>query len=294
MTYAAASAWTQRSERGSLPLLRLMVWLSLRLGRAPARIVLRLIALYFVVFARGSRRASREFLARSLGRAPTATESYRLFFNFASTLHDRVFFLAGRLQLFDIEIQGTELLGSGGAFLMGAHLGSFEAIRAAGRGRKVAMAMYPDNARKVNGVLSTIDPALQEDIVSLGRPGAMIELRNRLEAGAVVGVLADRTLADEAVVEVDFLGHPARFPTGPMRMAAALQVPVFFMIGIYRGANRYVIRFERLADFSMLQDVRRADRDHMVNEAVVQYARRVEHYARLAPDNWFNFHRFWT
>ena len=293
MSSTVASAWVRRGERGSLPLLRFMVWFSLRLGRAPARFLLRIIAAYFLVFARGSRRASREFLARSFGRAPTLAEQYRLFFNFASTVHDRVFFLKGRFDLFELEIHGTGLLDGGGAFLMGAHLGSFEAIRATGRGHKVAMAMYEENARKINAVLSAIDPAFANDIVALGHLGAMLELRQRLDGGTVVGVLADRTLGNEPVIEVDFFGRPAPFPTGPMRMAAALGRPVFFMTGLYRGANRYEIRFEPLADFSFLADVPRSERERLVNEAVVRYAKRLEHYCRLAPDNWFNFHPFW-
>ena len=31
-----------------------------------------------------------------------------------------------------------------------------------------------------------------------------------------------------------------------------------------------------------------------IEEAVTRYAKRLEHYAREAPSNWFNFHDFWT
>jgi predicted LPLAT superfamily acyltransferase len=30
-----------------------------------------------------------------------------------------------------------------------------------------------------------------------------------------------------------------------------------------------------------------------VEGAIARYAERLEHYARSAPDNWFNFHDFW-
>jgi predicted LPLAT superfamily acyltransferase len=292
-----ATEWTRRSERGSLPLIRFMVWFSLTMGRPVARGLLRLIALYFLVFGGKARRASREFLARALGRRPSWLDQYRLVFAFAATLHDRVYFLKGRFHLFDIRMHGTELFADGaGVLMMGAHVGSFEVLRACGRHlghRRVAMAMYEDNARKINGVLSAIAPGAMADIVPLGHVESMLELGARLEDGALVGVLADRTLGHEPVIRVPFFGEAAPFPTGPMRMAAALRQRVVFMIGMYRGGNRYEVRFEPLADFRDLEGLSRTERDARVQEAVARYAQRLEHYGREAPYNWFNFHDFW-
>jgi predicted LPLAT superfamily acyltransferase len=180
--------------------------------------------------------------------------------------------------------------------LMGGHLGSFEAMRACGRvlaGRHVVMAMYEENARQINGVLSAVDPGAMRDVVALGHVESMLELRDRLDEGAIVGVLADRTLGNEPTIRVPFLGEEAQFPTGPMRMAAALRQRVLFMAGLYRGGNRYDVRFEELADFTDLEGHTRAERDARVRAAVERYAARLEHYCREAPDNWFNFHDFW-
>jgi predicted LPLAT superfamily acyltransferase len=291
----ADAAWTENAERGSLPLYRFMVWFSLKLGRAPARVLLRLIAVYFLMFGGSARRASKEYLTRCLERPPTLAELYRLFFSFASTIHDRVFFLKDRFDLFDIEVHGAELVGQEGAMLMGAHLGSFEALRAAARlnHRHVAMAMYEVNARKIKTVLTAVNPALAKDVVGLGRLGSMIALRERLEAGGLIGILADRSFGDDTMTEVEFFGRPAPFPTGPMRMAAALRRRVYFMTALYRGGNRYEIHLEVLADFSRIESAQRGDRERLVREAMKRYAERLEHYCRAAPDNWFNFHPFW-
>ncbi len=291
-----AAEWARRSERGSMFLIRFIVWFSLRAGRGPARVLLRIITAYFFLFAGAARRASAEYLARCLGRRPTLAERYGLFFAFAATVHDRVFFLADRFQEFDIAVHGHEHCVEG-AFLMGSHLGSFEAMRACGRGRagrEVAMAMYEDNGHKVRAALAAIDPAREHDIVALGRLDSMLRLRERLDRGALVGVLADRTLGAESVIEVPFLGAPAPFPTGPMRMAAALRRRVVFMTGLYRGGNRYELYFEPLADFTALDGASRGERDRQVRAAIERYVARLEHYCRLAPDNFFNFHRFWA
>jgi predicted LPLAT superfamily acyltransferase len=298
---ATASEWTRRRERGSPALMRFMAWVSLALGRAPARVLLHLIAAYFLAFSARARRSSRDFLARALGRPASLADRYRHFLAFASTIHDRVFFIADRFEPFDIRVHGAETIENlppgAGAFLMGAHLGSFEVVRACGRaqaGRRIAMAMVEENARKLNAALSAINPRAAEGIVALGHLDSMLKLGNLLDEGALVGVLADRSPGHEPAFALPFLGDPASFPTGPMRMAAILKSRVIFMTGLYLGANRYDIHFETLADFSAPGPVERAERDRLVREAVACYASRLEHYARKHPFNWFNFHDFWA
>jgi predicted LPLAT superfamily acyltransferase len=296
-TVASAPEWTRRGERGSLPLIRFMLWFSLKLGRAPARaLLLRGIAAYFLASSTRARGAARQFLSHALGRPARLADIWRLFFSFASTIHDRVFFLTGRHDLFDVRVEGLECVDASGALLMGAHFGSFEALRACGRHtgqRRIAIAMYGDNARKLAGVLATVAPAVLEDVVPLGHVESMLRLSELLDEGALVGVLADRTLGDEPVLRVPFLGEPAPFPTGPMRLAAALRRRVVFMSGVYRGGNRYDIAFEPLADFTDLEGCTRTERDARVREAVTAYAACLERAARAAPDNWFNFFDFW-
>ncbi|HET6264826.1 MAG TPA: acyl-CoA synthetase [Usitatibacter sp.] len=293
---AGAAQWRLTPERGSMPMIRLMARLSLLLGRSPSRVLLYAVAAYFLAFGGAARRASREYLGRALGRPSTLRESYRHFLTFATTVHDRIYLLKGRFDLFDIEVRGAELFGPEGALLMGAHFGSFEALRACGRKlghRRVAMTMYEENARKVAAVLDAISPAASEDIVALGRPEAMLELRGLLEQGALVGVLADRTPGDDPVIEVEFLGLPARFPTGPMRMAAVLRQRVIFMAGVHLGGNRYEVGFEPLVDFSGLGELLPEARAQHVADAVRAYAGVLERHVRAAPWNWFNFYDFW-
>lgn len=292
----AQADWTRRSERGSLPAVRFMAWLSVAIGRRASRLLLGAITAYFFATGGKARAAVRQYLARVLGREPRLREQFAVFASFSSTIHDRIYFLKGRFDLFDIRVHGAGLFADRrGALLMGAHLGSFEAMRSCGRalgGRRVAMAMYEVNARLLHEVLAAIEPSAVQDIVALGRLDSMLELGERLEAGQLVGVLADRTLGAEPTIDVPFLGETAAFPTGPMRMAAALRRPVIFMAGLYRGGNRYDIHFEKLADFSDA-GAGRGDRELRVNEAVRRYAARLEHFCREAPDNWFNFHDFW-
>lgn len=281
-----------------MTMLRVMSWISLRLGRAPARVVLLGISLYFLLFAPVAKAASRTYLRRALGRAPTFADQFRHFHSFASTIHDRVFLLNARFDLFQVETHGDavlqDVLAAGrGAFLMGAHMGSFEVARAIGRqqpGLKVGMVMYEENARKLNAALAAINPAAGQEIIPLGQIDSMLRVQSALDEGRVLGVLGDRGLGGDPTVRVPFLGQDAEFPVSPMRLAALLGRPVLFMSSLYLGGNRYAIHFEPLADFSAVD---RSRRTAAVETAVAAYAACLERHCRAAPYNWFNFFDFW-
>ena len=289
--------WAGARERGSAALTRIMILLSLALGRPTARVLLFGIAGYFFLFAPRARRWAREYLRRALGRRPTTVDIFRQVFAFAATILDRLFLARERYQLFDITIEDEPLLRSvvargAGAFLLGAHLGSFEIMSAIGRrqpGLRVAMAMYEDTATKLRA-LNASSPASAPEIIPLGHLDAMLRIRDCLEAGGFVGMLADRTIGEAPAQRVSFLGRPALFPSGPMRAAAALRRQVFFMAGLYRGGNRYHVVFRPIADFSAAP---RAEREARVQEAIRRYAAVLEECCRSDPYNWFNFYDFW-
>lgn len=290
--------WLRRKERGNIFWLRVMRWLSLMLGRRLSRTVVYGIALYFVLAAPAARKASRDYLARSLGRPVTWFDLYRHILAFSSTIHDRFYLLNDQHDLFDIHVFGPEPLHAlhacnSGLFLFGAHLGSFEVLRTHARdnpGLKVCIAMYPENASQLNSTLAAINPQAMQDIISLGQVDSMLTIHHKLEEGAIVGILADRATGPDQYISIPFLGAPARFPTGPFRMAAMLRHPVYFMAGLYRGGNRYDIHFELLADFSKSAST---GRDAAVREVLVKYVAALERHCKSAPFNWFNFYDFW-
>jgi predicted LPLAT superfamily acyltransferase len=295
---AGAAEWVTHRERGSMFMLRLMTFISLRMGRPAGRLILYFIAAYFFAFAPTARRHARAYLRRALGREPTAADRFRHVLTFASTIHDRVYLMKDRLDLFEISVDGEALvrdaLATGnGAFLMGAHVGSFDIIRTVGQrqpGLRVAMAMYEDNARRLNAMLAAINPAAKPEVIALGRMDAMLKIQEQLDEGRFVGILGDRTLGNEATRAVEFLGRPAQFPLGAMRAAAVMRRRVIFMIGLYQGGNRYHVAFETLADFSCVEP---RQREAAVQAAVERYAALLEKHVRSDPYNWFNFFDFW-
>ena len=298
-------SWHSEDERSNLFALRLMAWIALSLGRPVARLVLLPIALYFLLAAAKARRASASYLARVLGRPARWTEQFRHFHAYASTVLDRVYFARGQTQAFDLQARGLEIFHAPevqgrGELLLGAHLGSFEALHAASQhhpGLRVAMAMYPDNARKIQSVLAAIAPQVQQDVITIGRRDSALVIRDWLNQGSWVGILGDRHLAEaeerSSLVECAFLGSPTLFSEGPLRLAMLLRRRVYFMVALYRGGRRYELRFEPLADFSAPPKAQ-AERQILVRQALQDYVARLESVCREAPFNWFNFHEFWS
>jgi predicted LPLAT superfamily acyltransferase len=293
-----AAEWVSHRERGSLLLLKIMAFLSLRCGRRASRTILYGIAIYFFLFGPSARRHSLQYLRLALGRPPTARDRFLQILSFATTIHDRVYLINGQFEKFNISVEGEDMVlahepKGHGALMLGAHMGSFEVMHSLSRrqhGLHVAMAMYEENARKIGGILAAINPNWIADIVPLGKIDAMLNIAERLDQGAYVGVLADRTLGEEAVQAVTFLGQKAYVPNGPMRAAAILRCPVFFMAGLYRGKNNYHVVFERVADFSAMSV---GSRDIAVRAAIERYVAILERCCRSHPYNWFNFFDFW-
>jgi predicted LPLAT superfamily acyltransferase len=294
---AAGGSWMGVAERGSLLGIWTMVAICRLCGRRLARLLLRPIVLYFVALAALARRSSRAYLRR-IGQPHDFWSVYAHCLCFAHCTLDRLFWVLGRHQLFEITTTGSEHLAAltrarRGALLFGAHLGSFEAMLGVARREAVPLNIvgYFKNARLINGVLERLNPALRARLISV-EPGIdfVLRLKERIDGGELVAVLADRVGLGERAAEVQFLGGPVLFPSGPYLLAAALRCPVYLTFGLYREPNRYDLYCEPFAERIELP---RATRDAAARIYVQRFADRLEHYCRLAADNWFNFYDYW-
>ena len=294
-----APEWASRPERSNTLAIRFIVWVALSLGRTVARLFLYPICIYFLLFSGAARNASKKYLRKVLGREARIADGFRHIHTFASTILDRVFLLNGRFDKFKVTVHldaaaQTMFASKQGCILLGAHLGSFEIARAYADeidGPSASVVMYEENARKLNAVLHAINPNLAQQVIALGKIDSMLKVKQALQAGEFIGILADRGLEQGgASVTCDFLGEPAKFPTGPLRIAMLLKSPVMLMAGVYRGGNRYDLYFEGLVDTTMLEAV---PREELLRQAMQRYVSGIERHCRNAPYNWFNFYDFW-
>lgn len=292
--------WSTRPEGGGYLAFWLMTKIGLLCGRNATRLLLYPITLYFFLRRRYERRVSYAFLERAFGRKASAWQVMRHIHRFASTILDRVFLLAERYTRFDIKVHGLSELVSRmrhdrGVLLLGAHVGSFEALRVLASERpdvRVRALLDTQKTPTMTKILHSLNPAIANNVIDASRPGAeiVLALGEALSEGALVTLLADRAREKEETVVVDFMDSPAPFPVAAFLIGSLLKVPLVMCIGMYRGGNRYDLYFEALADELVLP---RAERKAALRAFVQRYATRLEHYVRQDPYNWFNWHDFW-
>ena len=291
--------WARLPERGSPLALWLIRAIALYLGRPAARALLYPIALYFLITAAAARQGSRLYLRRVSGREPRWRERFHHIHCFAATVLDRVYFLTGRLDYFRVEIFGGQTIldqvASGrGCILLGSHLGSFDALRGVGatlRPFPIKILMNVEHNRALTRLFEALNPELARAIIPIGRPETLLAVRESVARGCLIGALGDRVAQDDKTVRCRFFGQETRFPIGPILLAALMECPVILCFGLYRGGNRYDVHFEKLAERIALEPRRRQEQ---LGVWVQRYAERLEHYARLAPYNWFNFYDYWA
>jgi predicted LPLAT superfamily acyltransferase len=281
-------------------MLRLIVSLAMKLKRSVVRPLLYPIVGYFVATSAVARRASREYLRRTLGHEPSLRDQWRHFFAFASCTLDRIFMLSERFEDIVFDVNRPEnvralVARKPGCLLFVAHFGSAEALRVIGvnkRGLPLSILLDRNHGRMLTELLEQVNPQLAQSVIDASErgPSLVLRLKEVLEEGRMVGIMVDRALATDRSVEVDFLGARAHLPVGPWQLASALQVPVILGFGCYLGDNRYAAHFELFAEKIQLP---RVERDAAIRQYVQRYAKRLEYYAHLAPYNWFNFYDYW-
>ncbi|MFZ3324225.1 MAG: acyl-CoA synthetase [Usitatibacter sp.] len=279
-----STEWRNRSERGSTSMKRAIIWLALNVGRSFCRVLLVPISAYFLATAPRARRASREFLTRALGRRATWRDTFRHLFVFATTLLDRVFLLNGRHRDLEVTVVNRQVFedaiaGGRGCLLLGSHLGSFEMLGVVGgieRGLPINMVMHVEQTTGMRDLLSGTASTIPYKVIALGKPESMLRVKECLERGEVVGLLADRVYGREVTQGLPFLGSTARFSLGPFRLARITGAPVVSVFGLFQGGRRYEILFEPLGA-----------------PEPAPYVAVLEREARRSPYNWFNFYDFW-
>lgn len=293
--------WEAQVERGSPQMMRVAIWIARHLGRSFTRLLLYPIVVYFLLTGTEARRASTNFLQRALDRPPNLLDNVRHFYTAAAVELDRVYLLGAQIDSIEVTLQRAETVDevveqARGCLILVAHFGSFEVMRVAGVMNKnlpIRILVDRQHGLMMTQILEALNPELAAATIDASQrgPQLVLELQQALDQGQVLGMMADRVYGDERSVPVEFLGGTVRLPTSPWILASVLQVPVFLSFGIYRGGNRYDAYFEPLAERISLP---RQNREAALRSWAQKYASRLEHHARLAPYNWFNFYDFWA
>ena len=299
-TTSRTGDWLSQRERGKVWLIYLMFRMAQLLGRTPIKPLVMMIAMYYRLTDRKAVHASRSWLTKVHGTPPGFWKTYRHIYTFAQVTVDRIFLVGGKTRGLKFTRNGDHHLAAQyatgrGAVLLGGHIGSFEAMRNGGNDDniKINILGHFENAKMINELLTRLDPERAATVIHIGDDpvGQMARVHDRIEAGDFVALLGDRTGLNERTVEVTFFGETAHFPAGPFLLASLMKCPVYLTFGLYRRPNQYDLSCEPFAE---KLHIPRKDREAGLKDIVQRFADRLEHHARLAPENWFNFYDFWN
>lgn len=292
--------WQTRPEAGTTGGIKFLMWLASAFGRAPLRLALYPVAVYFFLVRGPERRASRNYLTRVMGRSATTLEVLKHFVCFAHVAADRFFFFSGLgdeipVRFVDVDqVRRVVDRGDAGIFLA-AHLGSFEAARVVGPklgGIDLRIVLDQQFSGRFLQLMTEINPDLANSIID-SEQGSIelgLTIKDSLREGSWVGFLADRFRPDDRTLSVDFLGTKAPFPVGPYIIASTFNAPIICTFCRLSG-NGYEVHCEVLSEQVKLP---RANRSQALETLATAYVRRLEHHVRAAPFGWFNFFDFWA
>jgi predicted LPLAT superfamily acyltransferase len=302
--------WSQVAERGSLWGMRFTAWSYRWLGRRACGVLVHGIVAYFFVTDRKGRRASAAYLRRvfatpkgraALGRAPGRWHSFLHYREFALSIVDRIGIWFGHVEDFNYEMIGEEHLDrvaeqGRGAILIGAHLGSFDALRMLAERKKsiVNVLMFTANAERINTLFRELSPDMDARVIRVDPESveSVFAIRECLRRGELVAILGDRIEPGEQnrAVRIPLFGDWVELSKAPFLLAALLDCPVLMILAFREQSGRYSVFAEKLADRVRLP---RHERDKAVTELLASYASRLEFYCQRYPFHWFNFFDYW-
>lgn len=310
-TRAESGHWARAAEQGTYLGLRFMLFLYRGFGRWLFEPVALVVAGYFTLAAGTARRASREFLDQvwttSAGRCalaskPTLGTTFRHFYRFAEAILDKVVAWSGDIRLEEIDHQNLSLFqeriaaGTGGVWIT-SHLGNIEVCRAIGQ-QQAAMALtvlvHTHHAANFNRLLKEVAPDSDVELLEVTNfdMGMAMKLQKRVNEGRFIAIVGDRVPLGESerVVSSEFLGRPARFPSGPFLLAALLDCPAGTLFCVREGGRFRMF----IDDLPELTGIVRKERGVAIERAVGVYAGRLEFLCRRYPLQWFNFFPYWS
>jgi predicted LPLAT superfamily acyltransferase len=298
---AAAGYWNVRLM---LTVFRLLPVVFLRLIAFP-------VGFCYFLFSKSARGFSRLYLRRVSPGLEISSLSHILAFSLA--LVEKVEAWGGKASFKRIHFQPDDagdllarLERGEGAFLLSSHLGNMEFIRAlagfnrTGVSREIQVNAIVDFSvtAHFNRMLKELNPHSTLRLINARNmgPETVISLEERLAAGELVVIAADRTAAttDSRFLSLDFLGAEAPFPYGPFFLAALTKAQVYSVFALRQKDVSLFSRYDMHVHKSSFSfDCPRHEREQRIRALARWFSSLLEGYCKEHPRQWYNFFDFW-
>jgi predicted LPLAT superfamily acyltransferase len=291
------SNWKASKERSTPFALHLICWLALNISRGFARFWLYPITLYFFITSSKVRSASKNYFKRlNLPGGHGYTQVLKHIYYFSSVILDRVYFITGRTEQFNIKIYNENLVANYsrenlGFILLGSHVGGFDVLQyLTSKYGQAKIMMDVSHNSMITDILYSLNPVMFNAIIDANSDNVLLKIKESLDESRFVAILADRNISNQKKVNLSLLGDEISIAKFPFTIAHVLKKPVVVFFGIYKGGNEYEIHFKKLrGDFGG----DRASREVDIETDIQLYMEYVQEMIKTHPFNWFNFYDYW-
>lgn len=269
----------------------------LRLGLNAAYFCLYFIVPYFYLFAPTATKSSLQFwraVSPNMGFWRLRFQVLRHYFRFGTLLLDRIYQSYHKDFKFTLHESGlnniTDLVSENkGALLLGAHIGGWalatEYIQKKGISRQFNVLKFAAETKKMPAEESTA----KQVFVNL-ETLPIFSVREELERGKQVGLMADRPISDNYEL-VPFFDKLIPLDTTPYRIAALLGVPIVCFFSFKEANNSYSF-FSTAAKTYAFTESRQ--RNEQLREWLNEYATILQNAVKRHPEQWLNFYPIWS
>jgi len=289
--------WKISKERSNLFALRLICWLAINISRSFARFWLYPITLYFFLTSSQVRRASKNYLKRvNFSSNHNSIQVLRHIYYFSSVILDRVYFITGRTEQFDIKIFNENLVSelvknNSGFILLGSHVGGFDILQhLTPKYGQAKIMMDVSHNSMITDILYNLNPIIFDAIIDANSDNTLLKIKEDLDDSKFIAILADRDIDNQKSIQCSLLGGDVSISKFPFTLAHILKKPVIVFFGIYVGGNKYEIHFKELR--SSFEGSRSNREDDIVKDAQT-YMSFIQNMVEKHPFNWFNFYDYW-
>ncbi|WP_152268764.1 LpxL/LpxP family acyltransferase [Agriterribacter humi] len=267
-------------------------------GVQPAYVLLRVVSLYYFLFAwKSSRHILYYFQKRlgySFGRSITAL--YKNYYCFGQSLIDKIAIMSGMAKRFSFDFDGEAHLHQlvslqKGGLLLSSHIGNWEA---AGHllerlNTRINVVMFDGEHQKIKDYLTSVTGERNARIIVIKNDLSHIYAINEaLKNKELVCIHADRFVEGNRTLIADFLGKAARFPAGPFVLAAQFKVPVCYVFAMKEGNTHYHFYSTAIKMYDY------GDKTTAMQQMLSDFTAEMEKKVKQYPAQWYNYYDFWA
>lgn len=261
--------------------------------------VMGFVILFYLAFAGKTRNAIFYYFRNRQGFSvwKSLIFTYKNHFYFGQVVLDRFAIYAKKNNYFSVEIDGNEtflhsLESQKGGIMLSAHVGNYELFGYLLKQdkKKINALIYSGESDIISKERKKIFEKNNINPISVSNDMShLFEIKNALQNGDFLSLLADRSFEGGKSTMSNFLGKNARFSIAPFLIAEQFDVPIIAVFAMKSSRRKFSVFVKSIACDSNIKG-----KENRAEALLNCYLIELENIVKKYPDQWFNYYNFWN